>query len=138
MFRTVCGDLVRTLCGPNTTAIVGLGQYVMPAGSLNEASQVAVGTFVVKTPPVHFWQHPIIELLTPMCVEFDKSKGDPTTEVVVLDDIQKEIDMTEKNSLNLSALREVGVNMGVQGAYKMQADLGEIRRIDMKKECIKD
>ena len=54
MFQTVSNDFVKSVCGSGE----GLSsiESVLPAGSINEASKVSLGTFAIKTKRQHFWQ----------------------------------------------------------------------------------
>jgi len=144
MFRTVTQDLVKALCGgagcssaPGSTVntSIGLGQSVIPASSVNEASQVTVGTFAIKINPSHFWQTPSVEFLAPITVSLDRSK-EVSSECTVVNDVKKEIDMSENNSVNVSAIKEIGANAGMKGSFKMHANLGPIKRRDLNRGAI--
>ncbi|XP_063717873.1 uncharacterized protein LOC134844977 [Symsagittifera roscoffensis] len=138
MFRTLATDFVTSVCdGSSSNSTLGMGQSVVAASSVHEASQVQVGTFVIKHLPNHFWQSTSCEFLCPLTVSLDSSKQS-TSEVLVLNDIKKMINMNDKNSANVSALKEIGVSGSLSYAYKIKADLGKVTRLDLNPEAIQN
>jgi len=136
MFQTVSSDFVKSVCG------VGEGlssnESVVAAGSINEASKVKVGTFVIKTKRIHFWQSTSCKFLLGTEVAMTGGKGVAFVESDLLDEFNKEIDLSEKNTFNLSALKQIGVKVEVDYDYKLSANLGAIHRLDLSKANITD
>ncbi|XP_063714463.1 uncharacterized protein LOC134842177 [Symsagittifera roscoffensis] len=138
MFQTVSYDFVRTVCGGGSNGIANLstGEAILAAGSINEASKVKVGTFAIKTKREHFWQSNSCKLMLSNSVNLDPKSG--TVENELLEGFSKEIDLSEKNTFNISALKQIGVNVLIGHDYKLSANLGPIHRLDMDKDFILD
>ncbi|XP_075251864.1 uncharacterized protein LOC142344204 [Convolutriloba macropyga] len=134
MFKAVADDVVKTLCTENRT--LGLGQTVVAASSLHEAAHVKIGTFVIKKFPFWFWQSITYEYLTPLRVCFDESKS--SEEVMVLEEINKAVDLTTMASAGISYLRLIGVSGSTKDNYEIDCDLGPVYRQELATAAIEN